>query len=55
MQSQLHLNPDGSVSTWTYIPIMARESLCLFIAEMESPIGLGESSFYEDHIRRLYC
>ena len=50
MQSQLHRNPDGLINTWTYDPIVTKESLCQFITATDSPISLSEFYFYEDHI-----
>lgn len=54
-QTQVAFNPDGSVSSWSYDPAVARESLARFITSTDSPISIGESPFYEEHIRRVYC
>ena len=50
MQSQLQFQEDGSVSTWTYDPTVARESLGRLIDAMDLPINFGYNSFYKDHI-----
>ena len=54
-QTQLQLNPDGSVSTWSYNPQIARESLCRFIFALDLRINLGDNPHYEAHIQRAYC
>ena len=54
-QTQLQLNPDGLVSTWSYNPQVARESLCRFISAFDLPIDLGDNPHYEVNIQRAYC
>ena len=54
-QTQFQFQKDGSVSTWTYDPMVARESLARLIAATDLPINFGDNEFYEDHIRRSYC
>ena len=53
-QSTLQLNKDGSVSSWNYDPIVARESLARLIAIKDLPLGFGDCNSYEDHIRTFY-
>ena len=55
MQSHLQFRMDGSINTWTYDPVVARESLGILIAATNLPINFGDNSFYENHIRRSYC
>ena len=54
MQSQLQFQEDGSVSTWTYDPMVARESLGRLIAATDVPINLVTTLFikiiFEDHV-----
>ena len=54
-QSNLKFNSDGSVSTFNYDPMVARESLARLIVSTDLPINFGESSFYEEHIQRSFC
>ena len=51
MQSQLQFQEDGSVSTWTYNSMVARESLGRLITATDLPINFSDNSFYEDHVR----
>ena len=55
MQSQLQFNKGDLVSTWTNDLNLARKSLSQLIVGMNLPISFGESFFYEDHVRILYC
>lgn len=40
-QTQLAVNPDGLVSSWSYDPAVARESLARFIISIDLPIKIG--------------
>ena len=48
---QLQFQEDGSVSTWTYNSMVARESLGRLITTTDLPINFSDNSFYEDHVR----
>ena len=54
-QSTLKFNSDGSVGTFSYDPMVARESLARLIASTDLPISFGENTFYEEHIQRSFC
>ena len=54
-QTQLQLNPDGSVSTWSYNPQVVRESLCRFISALDLHINLGDNPHYDAHIQCANC
>ena len=54
MQSQLQFQKDGSVSTWTYDPIRAREALAKLIASTDLPINFGDNVYFEKYIQEAH-
>ena len=53
-QTQLQRHPDGSVSTWRYDPMVARECMARYIACTDQPINFGDNAFYEEFIQTAY-
>ena len=53
-QTQLQRHPDGSVSTWRYDPMVARECMARYIACTDQPISFGDNAFYEEFIQTAY-
>ena len=53
-QTQLQRHPDGSVSTWRYDPMVARECMARYIACTNQPISFGDNAFYEEFIQTAY-
>nr|ABA95642.1 hAT family dimerisation domain containing protein [Oryza sativa Japonica Group] len=53
-QQQLLLNPDGTVRTWEYDPMVARENLARLIARQDLPLNFGESPAFENYIKNSH-
>lgn len=53
-QQQLMLNPDGTVRSWEYDPMVARESLVRLIARQDLPLNFGESPAFEHYIQQSH-
>ena len=53
-QTQLQRHPDGSVTTWRYDPMVARESMARYIAVTDQPINFGDNPFFEEFIQTAY-
>ncbi|KAK0591871.1 hypothetical protein LWI29_009532 [Acer saccharum] len=53
-QTQLERHPDGSVTTWHYDAMHARESMARYIACTDQPINFGDNPFYEEFIQTAY-
>ncbi|KAK2658652.1 hypothetical protein Ddye_005185 [Dipteronia dyeriana] len=53
-QTQLQRHPDGSVTTWQFDVMNARECLARYIAQTDQPISIGESPFYKELITSAY-
>ncbi|BAS84595.1 Os03g0400500 [Oryza sativa Japonica Group] len=54
-QTQLSFGPDGSVSTWTYEPRVARDEIARYIVSKNLPIRMGENKNFERMIRNAFC
>lgn len=54
-QTQLSFGPDGSVSTWTYEPQLARDEIARYIVSEDLPIRMGERKNFERMIRNAFC
>lgn len=53
-QQQLMVNPDGTVRSWEYDPMVARESLVRLIARQDLPLNFGESPAFEHYIQQSH-
>ena len=53
-QSQISFNPDGSMRTWDYCPLVARTQLVRLIARLDVPISMGESEAFEEFIKTAH-
>ncbi|KAK2644144.1 hypothetical protein Ddye_019339 [Dipteronia dyeriana] len=53
-QTQLQRHPDGSVRSWQFDAMHARECLARYIAQTDQPISIGESPFYKELITYAY-
>ncbi|XP_066384513.1 zinc finger BED domain-containing protein RICESLEEPER 2-like [Miscanthus floridulus] len=54
VQSRLSYNPDGSVHNWDYKPEVARTELCILIARLDLPLGIGDTDAFEEYIQRAH-
>jgi hypothetical protein len=52
-QAKLALNPDG-LKNWVYDDMVARKELCILIARLDLPLGIGETQAFEDYIKRAH-
>ena len=53
-QSQISFNPDGSMRTWDYCPLVARTQLVRLFARLDVPISMGESEAFEEFIKTAH-
>jgi hypothetical protein len=53
-QSQISFNPDGSMRSWNYCPLVARTQLVRLIARLDVPISIGESEAFEEYIKTAH-
>ena len=53
-QTQLMLQPDGTVRSWDYDPQVARESLTRLIARQDLPLNFGETEAFEKYIKSAH-
>jgi hypothetical protein len=50
-QSQISFNPNGSMHSWDYCPLVARTQLVRLIARLDVPISMDESEAFEEYIK----
>jgi hypothetical protein len=53
-QSQISFNPDGSMRTWEYCPIVACTELVRLVSRLDVPICMGETDAFYDYIRNAH-
>jgi len=53
-QSQISFNPDGSMRSWEYCPIVARTELVRLLCRLDVPICMGETDAFYDYIRNAH-